>query len=271
VGSGCPFLEGFDLVLVDLDGVVWLGGKPIEANLSVLRGLAGEGRVVIVTNNSTRSRRLYRLLLEGRAGLGLPEERIVTSAWAAAYLVRRLKGESLVYVVGEEGLVAELVGAGHTPVTVSEAEMAEAVVVGLDRALSYPKLDAAFRALRRGALFVATNTDHALPTGSGMAPGAGAIVEALSTASGRKPDYVAGKPSKWMALAAMELAGVRDPGRVAVIGDRLDTDLEMARAVGATPIIVATGVYQGPPPEGAVYAENLEALCRGEYVDGRQV
>lgn len=267
--SGCPVLDGFDAVLADLDGVVWLGGRPLEANLGVLRLLASQGALAIVTNNSTRSRRLYRLLL-ARAGLRLREDRIVTSAWVAAYLLRRLRGESLVYVVGEEGLVAELVEAGHTPLTLSEAAMADAVVVGLDRALSYPKLDAALAALRRGALFVATNLDHALPTGSGLSPGAGSIVEALATASGRKPDYVAGKPSKWMALAAMEALGVSDPSRVAVVGDRLDTDLELARSVGAVPVIVATGVYKGPPPEDAIYAESLEALCRGDYVDRRR-
>ncbi len=268
--AGCPHLDEYEAVMADLDGVVWLGGRPIEGNVGVLRRLASEGRLAIVTNNSTRSRRLYRLLL-ARAGLELPVERIVTSAWVAAFLLKRIKGEALVYPVGEEGLVEELAAAGHVPVTLSEAELAEAVVVGLDRALSYPKLDAALKALRRGSLFIATNLDHALPTGSGMAPGAGAIVEAISTASGRKPDYVAGKPSKWMGLAALEALGARDPGRVAVVGDRLDTDLELAKAIGAVSVIVATGVYKGPPPEGAIYAESLEALCRGDYVDGRRL
>lgn len=261
MASGCRFLDEFDLLLVDLDGVVWIDGEPIPENVSVLRGLVEEGRVTIVTNNSTRSRRLYQLLL-ARIGLKLPVGRIVTSAWVASWLLGRIRGESLVYAVGEEGLVEELASAGHVVLTVGEAWMADAVVVGLDRGLTYQRLKAALDALRRGALFVATNTDNAMPGREGIVPGAGSIVEALSTASGRKPDYVAGKPGEWMARAALEASGRPRPERVLVVGDRVDTDARLAEAIGAKALILGTGVYKGPPPQIHYYAPSLEDLCR---------
>ncbi|MDQ7038753.1 MAG: HAD family hydrolase, partial [Aquificota bacterium] len=91
---------------MDLDGVIWVDGEPIEANLSVARRLAEEGRLIVVTNNSTRSRRLYSSALR-RLGLNIDSGRIVTSGFSAARLLRRIAGKTRVYAVGEEGLVEE--------------------------------------------------------------------------------------------------------------------------------------------------------------------
>jgi 4-nitrophenyl phosphatase len=260
----CRALQGYDAVLMDLDGVLWVEGRPIEANVSVARELAEEGRLVVVTNNSTRSRLTYSRLLREKLGIEVPPERVVTSGYSASRLLLRVAGKARVYVVGEEGLVQELEAAGHEVLTVSEAAGAEAVVVGLDRTLSYVKLEAALKALLRGAIFVATNLDHALPGREGLRPGAGAIVAALETASRRRVDYVAGKPEKWMLDAALEAAG--SPRNPVVVGDRVDTDIAMALRWGLPAVLVETGVGSaselGEGHGDVVVAGSLEELCR---------
>ena len=267
----CEALDRYDIVITDLDGVILLGGEPIRPNLEVLSELSRrDGSLYVVTNNSTRSRRMYSALLEG-LGLSIPPERVVTSGFSAARLVTMKLGRSKVFAVGEEGLLEELVGEGHMPLTLSEAREAEAVVVGLDRNLSYAKLSAALNALREGALFVATNLDNALPGPDGMRPGAGAVVAALETASGRRHDYNAGKPSEWMVRTLVEVVGAAKASRMVVIGDRVDTDIAMASRAGLDSILVLTGatrrdyVRSRELPANTMVAEDLKSLCRGEY------
>jgi 4-nitrophenyl phosphatase len=235
-------LEGVRAFIVDLDGVVWLEGSPIWANVNALRRLAGCGyKVVFLTNNSARSRRVYSLALS-KLGLRVSPGDVVTSGYSASVWVRENLGSSRVYIVGEEGLVEEFLVEGHVVLDASSSHMAEAVVVGLDRNLSYQKLEAALRALNRGALFVATNRDHVFPGRDGPKPGAGAIVSLLETASGRRVDFDAGKHGEWILRMAMRAAGGVNPEEAAVVGDRVDTDVEMALRAGSVPVLVLTGL-----------------------------
>jgi HAD superfamily hydrolase (TIGR01450 family) len=142
-----------------------------------------------------------------------------------------------VYVVGEEGLVEELKLAG---LELAGPEEAECVVVGLDRGLTYSKLEGALRCLSRGALLVATNGDPTLPTERGLAPGAGAILAALEAAAGRRADAVVGKPNAFMYELALREHGIR-PGEALAVGDRLDTDVEGAKRAGLAAALVLTG------------------------------
>ncbi|WP_460124504.1 HAD-IIA family hydrolase [Stetteria hydrogenophila] len=253
------------MALVDLDGVVWLGSRVIEENVEGLLRLHEAGvRLVYVTNNSTRPRAYYAWRLR-RLGLPAGESSVVTSAVAAAAWVAARMPGALVYPLGEEGLVHELSAAGLVPVTLDAARRgeAQAVVVGLDRGVTYAKLDAAFRAVRAGAAFVAANEDPAMPVEDGLAPGAGALVAALERALGRRPDFVAGKPNPWMVEVARRQAGIPEGARMLVIGDRLNTDAEMARRAGLDSLIVATGVASLEEARGrATYAARnvLEAL-----------
>jgi len=256
-------LTDYDVLLVDLDGVVWLGSKVLEDNVRALREAQGSGvEVVFVTNNSTRTRRYYAWKLSS-LGLSASEETIVTSGYAAASWLAGRVGGGNVYVVGEEGLAVEAYLAGLNVVDLSEAlrGRVDAVVAGLDRLFSYSKGRAALRALEAGALFVAANEDHVLPTSSGLDPGAGAVVAFLERASGRRPDFVAGKPSPYM----VELALRGRSGRALVVGDRLDTDVEMASRAGLDALLVLTGLTREPPREAppslrGVVSTLLEAL-----------
>ncbi|BAN90476.1 HAD-IIA family hydrolase [Aeropyrum camini] len=265
--QGCPGLDGYDIVFADLDGVIWIGGEPIEDNLAVLRRLASEGRLVVLTNNSTRSRRVYASMLRS-IGLNIPPERIVTSAYSAAVLLKKERGPSTAMVVGEEGLVEELVLEGHTVASSGDDVDVDAVVVGLDRNLTYGKLARAASAIHDGSLFVATNLDHALPTPKGLIPGAGSIVALLEKATGVRPAVVAGKPSRGLVEVLQTLYR---PGKAVVVGDRIDTDVEFARLWGVDSLLVLTGMYRivgveeaaRMAGEGVKVARSLGEFCRG--------
>jgi len=259
----------FDAFIVDIDGVVWRDGEPIPENVDALRRLADAGaRIVFLTNNSGRSRRLYAELLSNVLGLRVDPDMVVNSGYSAAVWLRRNRGESRVLAVGEAGLIEELVTAGHTILTPSDWRLADAVVVGLDRGLTYRSLAAAHKAILAGAMYVATNQDHAFPVPDGTEPGAGSIIALLNKSTGRTPVFDAGKPGRWILDLALEAAG--HPRRPLVIGDRVDTDMEMARRAGLPGLLVTTGIGGEAGAWYRVYGSILDAIedgfiraCRG--------
>jgi 4-nitrophenyl phosphatase len=239
---GCK-IEKYEIFLIDLDGVVWRGREVIKDNVQAIRYLIGRGKkVAFLTNNSTRSRSVYAELLRG-IGIDVNEGSVVTSGYAAALWTARNRPRALIYILGEEGLAEEAAKLGLRLATRTEAlsGKVEAVIVGLDRNLTYSKLNAAFKAVQDGALFVAANRDPTFPLERGSkAPGAGSIVAALEAALGREPDFVAGKPNPWMVDIA--LGGRYDRSEVLVIGDRLETDILMANKANVDSVLVLTGV-----------------------------
>jgi len=242
MSSNCD-LEKYDLLVVDLDGVVWSGLNPITPNVEALKSLSKTRRIVYATNNSTRSRRFYASALR-RLGLPATRDDVVTSGYVAVNWVKTKVGEKAsILVIGEEGLIEEAYETGLKVVNVADAwevlEDIDAVIVGLDRSLTYGKLNIAYNAILRGALFVATNLDPFVPlSGFRRALGAGGIVGALSNALGRRPDFIAGKPNP---AFLGDLIKNMDPAKVVVIGDRVDTDILMANRLGVDSILVLTG------------------------------
>ncbi len=229
----------YDVFFIDLDGVLWRGAEVLKDAVDAVNRLIELGkRVVFLTNNSTRHRKVYFELIKS-AGVKEPFE-VFTSAYATAILVRKL-GVKRVCVIGEEGLVAELHEAGA--VVSCELDSVDAVVVGLDRNVNYWKLASALKHLLTGSIFILTNPDTTLPTEQGILPGAYAIASALRVASGREPDYVVGKPNKLIfELAIEELCKGVDKSRILVIGDRIDTDVKGAENAGLDAALVLTGV-----------------------------
>lgn len=230
-------LKGF---IIDMDGVLYRGERPIEGAARAVEMLRRKGKkVVFLTNNSAHTRRAYAKKL-ARIGVTSDESEIVTSGYATALYLRERAPSARIYVVGEPGLKQELKEAGFTPISDERAAEATHVVAGLDRTLSYKRIAAALRALLGGAELVATNTDSTYPTEAGLSPGAGATVGALSGCSGRKP-VVIGKPSPYMLKLALDTLGTK-PRETAVIGDRLDTDIAVGKRVGLVTILVLSGV-----------------------------
>ncbi len=259
----------YRVLLVDLDGVVWRGRRILRGNVEWLREAHKRGaRIVFVTNNSTRSRRVYAERLTAVMGYPVGVDDVVTSGYAVARLIRERSGESRVLVLGEEGLVEELVGQGHVVLTISDGARCpvDYVVVGLDRLLSYQRLRAAHEAVRRcGAAIAASNTDRTIPMEDLDAPGAGAVLAALVASTGKEPVFVAGKPEPYMIELVLRGGGY-SPREALVIGDRCDTDIEAARRAGVDSVLVLTGVagQSGERCEATYVVDELPGL--GPYV-----
>ena len=220
------------LWLLDLDGVIWLAGRPIPGSAEAVARLRAAGeRVVFLTNNSGPTLAEYVRRL-GDAGVVAEAGEMATSAQAAATL---LEPGSTAAVVGDAGIDEALAERGVE--VVAPGARPEAVVVGRSVTLDYSDLAAAATAIRRGARFVATNTDATFPTPEGLQPGAGAMVAFLRVASGREPQ-VAGKPHQPVADLVTSRYGHVD----VVVGDRPDTDGRFARLVESRFVLVLTGV-----------------------------
>ena len=220
-----------------MDGVLYRGDQALPGAADFVSWLRGKGIAFsLVTNNATLTPAQYVARLDG-IGIAAREDEIFTSALATAlYLKERAGAGATAYAIGEEGLRAalELVDiklSGDRP---------DWVIVGLDRHVTYEKLATAALAIQRGAQFIGTNPDTSLPTERGLAPGAGAIQAALSATTGVKPTVV-GKPEPLMLeLALKQMNAAAETA--ALLGDRLDTDIQGAHAVGLPSILVLTGV-----------------------------
>lgn len=252
-------IEKYKLILSDLDGVVWRGEEPIRENVEAIKELKSLGlKVAFFTNNSTLTRRDYALKLS-KIGVSTLEGEVVNSAYAVSRFLLENHGKSTVYPVGEAGLIEELKIGGHNIVlnpSTREFEIVEFVVVGLDKSFNYEKLRIASRLIRRGAHFIATNMDATLPVANGEDPGAGAIVEALTVASGKKPDYIVGKPNSYMVELACRMFNV-EKREVLIVGDRVETDIACGFKSGIDSVLVLTGASKLEDVENSPYKPTL--------------
>jgi len=237
VTSSARLVDGYDLVILDLDGVVFLIDKPISGAAEAVEQIRAVGvPVIFATNNASRRAREAADLL---SGMGVPAraEEVFTSASAAARLLaERFEPGARILVVGADALREEVADAGLS--VVARAHDAPAAVVqGYGPRVGWPELAEATLAIRAGALWMATNMDRTLPSPRGALPGNGSLVAAVATALGRQPDLVVGKPSPGLFQAAA--AGYARP---LVVGDRLDTDIAGAHRAGMDSLLVLTGV-----------------------------
>ncbi|GAA0548019.1 HAD-IIA family hydrolase [Paractinoplanes ferrugineus] len=259
-------VDGYDLVIFDLDGVIFLIDRPIPGAPEAVDRLRSEGTpVAYATNNASRRAPEVAALLNGMGVPAAPAEVLNSAGAAAALLAKRFPAGSPVLVVGAEALVAEVRAAGLTPVSGAEDEPV-AVVQGYGPEVGWKILAEAALAVRAGAVWVATNTDRTLPSPRGPLPGNGSLVAVLRTALDRDPDVVVGKPEPGLFTTAAALSGAKRP---LVVGDRLDTDIQGAVGAGMDSLLVLTGVsgpadlLAAPPERRPTYvAADLSGLFR---------
>jgi glycerol-1-phosphatase len=234
--------DRFDGFLVDLDGVVWIGREPVPGAPEALRTLLEAGkRVVFVTNNPGRPPGAYAERL-GELGVAVGPSQIVTAGMVAA----RLAGEAAAaageggtaLVIGAPALKEMVAATGARVVEGEEAWDADVVVVSGHRGFEYDELLASKRALDRGAALFATSHDPTMPYPGGELPGTGAVLAAVETASGRRAE-IAGKPERH--LFAMARAALGGAERVAMVGDRITSDIEGGRRAGLETVLVLSG------------------------------
>jgi glycerol-1-phosphatase len=251
-----PLADVHDVLLLDLDGVVYLADRAISGVPEALAAArkAGAG-VVFLTNNASRTPQAVADQLN-ELGIVASPEQVMTSAVAAAdLLAARLPKGSAVLVVGADALREAVTNAGLRPVARAQ-DGPVAVVQGFGPDVGWRVLAEATVAVRAGATWVATNTDITLPSPRGLLPGNGSLVGVVAAATGVDPEVV-GKPEP--ALFDAALAAVPG-GRPLMVGDRLDTDIAGAAAAGMESLLVLSGVSR---PIDAVTAP---AGCRPTYL-----
>ncbi len=235
-------LDGVDVLLADLDGVVYAGAHAIPHAVESLNRAAESMRVGYITNNASRTDASVAAHLS-ELGLTVAPDEVVTSPQAAVRLLAdHVPAGSTILVVGGEGLVNELVKGGYT-VTRSAEDDPAAVVQGFSPDVGWTQLaEAAYALHPRDDGFelpwIATNTDWTIPQARGIAPGNGTLVSAVHTAVGRLAT-VAGKPETPIFDEATARFGAEKP---LFIGDRLDTDIVGANRAGMDSVLVLTGI-----------------------------
>ncbi|RPK66643.1 putative hydrolase YutF [Streptomyces sp. ADI96-02] len=266
-GSSAPLNEAYDTALLDLDGVVYAGGRAIVHAVESLTAARDGMHLAYVTNNALRT---PDAVAEHLTELGVPAEAadVITSAQAVARLMAdQLPSGARVLVVGGEGLRVALRERGLVPVESADDDPV-AVVQGYGGPdLAWSRFAEASYAVARGLPWYASNTDLTIPSARGIAPGNGAAVEVVRIATGAEPQ-VAGKPLPPMHRETVLRTGAERP---LVVGDRLDTDIEGAFNGGVDSLLVLTGVTDAvrllaaPPRHRPTYVDrDLRGLLTGQ-------
>ena len=228
-------------LVLDMDGVLWRENTAIGDLPRIFSKINELGiRVVLATNNSTKTIEQYRSRLKD-FGVDLEPWQIVTSSLAVTeLLVKRFPNRGDVFIIGEDGLREALTEKGFGVAPVGNTHDALAVVVGIDREINFSKLREATLLIRRGVPFYGTNADLTFPTPDGLIPGAGSFLALITAATGEEP-IVAGKPAPELLELALERLGTPKE-KTLVVGDRLETDIAGGQAVGCPTALVLSGV-----------------------------
>lgn len=243
-----PLLQGYDHVLLDLDGCVWVGDEPVPGSPEALTELRAGGKTVAFLTNDARHspedyvRKLWSL------GLRASLEEVVTVGAAIQYeLAGRLPGATA-YVIGSAAIFRHVAESGHRIVNGTDrATSADVVVVAGHDDFRFDELRDATQAVLAGAEMIAAGRDRTFPTADGEWPATGAIVAALEFATERTARIV-GKPDSLIFRTALDRLG---PGRALMVGDRLDSDLLGAARAGIDAAIVLSGVTSREQAEAA--------------------
>lgn len=257
--------DEFDGFLVDLDGVVWEGRELVPGSIEALQALIESGKeLVFVTNNPGRPPAAYAERLR-EAGVATADDRVVTAGVATARLtVERVGVASGAFVIGAPAFHETCAEAGLELLDGERARGAAAVIVSGHRGFDYEELLTATLALQNGAQLFATSHDPTLPMPGGNWPGTGSILAAVETASGAQAE-IGGKPEHHLFDQARAL--ISNAERVAMVGDRISSDIEGARRAGLATILVLSGASSrqeaaavDPPPD--LVLDDLAALLR---------
>lgn len=223
-------------LLIDLDGTMYQGSRPVEGADRLVRHLQENGIAYrFVTNNSSATPEEVANRLS-EMGIPAKPEHVCTSAQAAAEHIARLAPGASVFMIGQDGLREALTGAGLRLAD----EHPDFVVQGIDRQLTYSRIASAVRHIRNGVPSLLTNPDLLVPSTDGLLPGAGSIGAMIQAASGIEP-VVIGKPSSILMDYALSRIGL-DAGQTWVVGDNLATDIAAGIASGCGTALVLTGL-----------------------------
>jgi HAD superfamily hydrolase (TIGR01450 family) len=259
-----PLSAAYDVAVLDLDGVVYVGPDAVAGAPEALNAAQESGmHLAFVTNNASRTPDEVGAHLR-RLGVDAHDEDVVTSAQAAARLLSHdLEPGSKVFLIGGKGLDQALRERGLAPVTEADEDVV-AVAQGYGPDMPWSQVVTGSILVRDGLPWVVSNTDMTIPTAAGIGPGNGTLVELVARYAEREP-RVAGKPQSPLFEETLTRVGGERP---LVVGDRLDTDIEGAVTMGWDSLLVLTGVtglrdlVAATPEQRPTYvAPDLEALA----------
>lgn len=229
-------LQDVKCFLLDMDGTFYLGNNLIEGSLDFIEKVRATGRdFLFLTNNSSHNADFYVKRLHGM-GLDVPREKILTSGEATADKLNQLYPGKRAFVLGNEYLIEEFSQMG----VIVDQENPEIVVIGYDTTLDYKKMTRVCDLVRAGLPYIATHPDFNCPTETGFAPDIGAIMAFIEASAFRRPELIVGKPNTGIVEAALRRTGLKT-GEMAMVGDRLYTDIETGLRSGMLSILVMSG------------------------------
>ncbi len=222
--------------LLDMDGTFYLGDRLLDGSLDFIRAVEDSGRdYLFLTNNSSHNAAHYVKKL-AKMGLSVTRDKVLTSGQATAMKVNELYPGKKAFVLGNGFLLEELAEYG----VAIDQQNPDYVIIGYDTTLDYAKMTAVCDFVRAGLPYVATHPDFNCPTETGFAPDIGAIMAFINASAGRMPDLIVGKPYAGIVEAALKRTGLA-AHQLAMVGDRLYTDIETGLQHGMTAILVMTG------------------------------
>lgn len=233
--------DNIKALIIDMDGVIWKADAPIGDLAATFTHIRERGlKFVFATNNSTKTSEQYVARLK-EFGVDVEPWQVITSSHAVAHaLAQKFPAGTKVFMIGEDGVRMALEERGYEILSMEDAPLAEAVVMGIDRAINFQKMSEAALLVRRGIPFYTTNTDKTFPTPRGEIPGSGAWVSIIVTATDVQP-IVAGKPYPFLMELSLEKLGTTTEETL-VVGDRLETDIAAGQGVGCPTALVLSGV-----------------------------
>ncbi len=222
--------------LLDMDGTFNLGNQLIDGSLYFIETLNALGKnYLFLTNNSSKHRRQYAEKIT-RLGLPISEEKVFTSGEATIIYLQQERPSSSIYVVGTPALEEEFRQHGFR----LEENNPQCIVLGFDTTLTYEKLWKLCDFVRAGLPYIATHPDFNCPTETGFMPDIGAMIAFVHASTGREPDLVVGKPNRMIIDAVARKLGLQIP-EMAMVGDRLYTDIALGKTSGITTCLVLSG------------------------------
>jgi 4-nitrophenyl phosphatase len=250
--------------LLDMDGTFYLGERLLPGALEFLDWLnENEKQYLFLTNNSSKERGQYAQKLS-RLGAPVSEDRIFTSSEATALYLQTQEPGARLYVLGTPALQEEFSRRGFCLVE----EDPDYAILGFDTTLTYERLWKFCDFVREGRPYIATHADLNCPTESGFMPDAGSFISLVAASTGRKPDLVVGKPERTIVEMLVRKTGV-PVERMAMVGDRLYTDIAMGKA-GLTTILVFSGETRPADLPGSPFQPNFTAADLGDLLGKMQ-
>ena len=245
-------LNSKKLFIFDMDGTIYLGGKPFDFAIRFIKNLRANGKkVLFFTNNASHTTDFYKVKL-ARIGFEPQDGEIMTSGDVTFEFLKRFRAGKSVYLVATDELTEEYRAKG-IPLLTGKEEKADIVITSFDTSLTYEKLNHACRFLRGGAEYLSTHPDFNCPTEDGFIPDSGAIAAFCTASTGKVPTYF-GKPYRETIEMIGEATGFANE-EMCIFGDRLYTDIALGKKFGVTAVLVLSGETQPADVEAAAEAD----------------